>query len=289
MFCNPSRVSVTVLLLAVAYGQAPARPRFEVASIKPSLSPAERRAQGLALPRSITDAARLQAYTNLRSLIRRAYKLETYQELTGPEWMDEAWFEVVAKLPQGATQEQVPEMLQAQLAERFKLVVRRGSKEGAAYILTLGKDGPKLKEAAPDAGPDSMWAPSAAGQTAIFGTRTANGRLFYSQRSGIFVMDANKITLPELASFLGKELGLPVLDRTGLKGLYEVSMPVPGEWLRNAMQPRNTSDTSAPQASDPAGVSIFKSVEGLGLRLDRGRAQMESLAVDGLEKVPAEN
>lgn len=122
------RWPAAVLFLSLAYAQGPGGPRFDVASIKPSLSPAERRAQGQPQPRSVTDGARLQMYTSMAALLRRAYKLESYQKLIGPDWMDATWYEVAATLPSGATQDQIPEMLQALLVDRFKLAVRRESK-----------------------------------------------------------------------------------------------------------------------------------------------------------------
>ena len=87
---------------------------------------------------------------SLADLIRVAYRVKPYQ-LSGPDWMTAERFDVLAKMPEGATREQVPEMLKALLAEPFKLAVHRESKEHAVYALVVGKGGPKLKESAPDA------------------------------------------------------------------------------------------------------------------------------------------
>ena len=181
-----------------------------------------------------------------------------------------------AKLPNGATQEQVPGMLQALLAERFQLAVKWEGKEQPVYLLTVGKDGPKLKEAAADAGPDSHWEPMAGGRSPILLSGTAEGRRAYSRLNGKIIFDANRISLAELASAMGKEVGQPVLDRTGLKGFYEVSVVVPGMWLHGA-------------DSDPSGANIFKSVEGLGLVLEKSKASIDNLVVEHVAKVPTEN
>src|SRR6185437_10301848 len=64
-----------------------------------------------------------------------------------PDWIEQARFDIVAKLPEGTTQDQIPEMLVALLADRFKLTVHRENKEHAIYALVAGKNGPKLKPA----------------------------------------------------------------------------------------------------------------------------------------------
>src|SRR5580692_9164518 len=96
-----------ILLLYLAF----AGPHFEVASVKLAPSPAEWRAQGQTPPRPINDAAHYQTYGTLLLLIRSAYRLERYQTLTGPDWMSTTWVQIAAQMPEGATKEQIPEML----------------------------------------------------------------------------------------------------------------------------------------------------------------------------------
>src|SRR5205814_5568237 len=81
----------------------------------------------------------------------------------GPDSMKSQRFDILAKMPEGATKEQVPEMLQALLAERFQLKVHRENREQSIYALVVGKGGPKLKEAAPD--PETPPAPAPGGIT----------------------------------------------------------------------------------------------------------------------------
>src|ERR1039458_5970133 len=87
---------------------------------------------------------------SLKRLILTAYKLKPYQ-VSGPDWMDSVRFDILSKIPEGGTKDQVPEMLQALLAERFKLTAHRETKEQPVYGLVVGKDGPKLKPSVPDA------------------------------------------------------------------------------------------------------------------------------------------
>ncbi len=99
-----------------------AGPAFEVASVKPA-APLDR-SQMLSGQMHVgmkIDAARVDiGGMSLADLIRVAYRVKPYQ-VSGPDWMAPERFDVLAKMPEGATREQVPEMLQALLAERFKL------------------------------------------------------------------------------------------------------------------------------------------------------------------------
>src|SRR5690242_10517264 len=123
--------------------QSPQAPAFEVASVKPA-APQE---AGKVAIRLGGDAGRIN-YTNvsLKDVVARAYKMKPYQ-ISGPSWMDSERYDITAKIPEGATQDQVPAMLQALLTERFKMTVRKESKEQPIYALVLGKSGSKLKKA----------------------------------------------------------------------------------------------------------------------------------------------
>jgi uncharacterized protein (TIGR03435 family) len=128
-----------------------AGPAFEVASIKPAapLNPGMLASGQTHLGMKI-DGSRVDIrYISLGALIRMAYRVRTDQ-LSGPDWMNAERWDILAKLPEGASTSQVPEMLQALLAERFKLTLHRESVERGVYALVVGKNGPKLKEAAPD-------------------------------------------------------------------------------------------------------------------------------------------
>src|ERR1700722_15101648 len=149
------------LILAVAFAAAlfaQRGPTFEVASIKPAATPTmpDRMAGKIRIGMNI-DGARVDiGFLSLADLIRTAYRVKQYQ-ISGPNWISSERWDILATLPEGASRDQVPEMLQTLLAERFGLKVNKESKEQAIFALVVGKNGPKLKEAAPD--PD---APSAA-------------------------------------------------------------------------------------------------------------------------------
>jgi uncharacterized protein (TIGR03435 family) len=265
---------------------------FEVASVKPSPSIAELRTRGIA-PHWIVNDIRLDLnQAPLNTLIQMAYKVESYQ-LSGPEWLATTRFDIVAKLPDGATKAQVPEMLQALLADRFKLAVHRESKEQTVYALLAGNDGPKLKEAAPDGSCPAR--PSTGGRVLLF-RRQPDGvdslcPETQSMLNGKRVFEADQITTHRLALVLIPYVDAPVVDMTGLKGFYRIAFDVGVSsavtaGARGGLAP---AGDSAAQASDPSGVSIFKSVEALGLRMEKRKMPVEHLVIDHLEKAPTEN
>src|SRR5215831_18754295 len=121
---------------ALAMAQnAPAKLQFEVVSV--------RMVQG-ADPSQVTAGLRMDgaqahfASLSLKNLIARAYG-DQGSLVSGPDWISSQRYDVNAKLPDGATSDQVPEMLQSMLAERFGLKFHRESKETAAYALVSGK------------------------------------------------------------------------------------------------------------------------------------------------------
>ena len=146
------KFAVFGLWAAAGFGQvAPVPLAFEVASVKPSapLDMAALRA-GTAHLGTRVDAARVDIGTiSLFRLICTAYRLRPYQ-VTGPDWMKTTMFDIQAKIPEGASVDMIPEMLQTLLVERFGLKVRRDSKEQPVYALVVGPGGPKMKESAPE-------------------------------------------------------------------------------------------------------------------------------------------
>src|SRR5215470_18005259 len=147
-----------LLLPSLMFSQAATALSFEVASIKPSqeITPALGKAviaSGKLHIGMSVDAARVEiGFMSLADLIPIAFAVKPYQ-VSGPEWMKVQRFDILAKMPDGATKEQVPEMLQALLGERFKLKVHRENRDYAVYGLVVGKGGSKLKETPPDTDP----------------------------------------------------------------------------------------------------------------------------------------
>jgi uncharacterized protein (TIGR03435 family) len=274
-----------------------AQPKFEVASIKPSMNPREARLAGVPLHAGtrIDDARVDMGSASLLMLIATAYKVEPYQ-ITGPDWMGTTRFDILAKIPDGVSKAQVPEMIRALLEERFGLVARRETKDQPVYVLVARKGGIKLKQTDPDAKPSDLPFPNGLGGRIILVRGGGPGEWrTYSKLDEQIVFDALKITMPEFARAMMAYVDVPVLDKTDLPGSYDVvAMPVPGgpNLNRQAATPGRAGgggDLPPAEASIPSGVSIFKSVEKLGLKLEKRTAPLERIVVDHLEKTPTGN
>jgi len=145
-----------VFLFRAGYGQAPEQSAsqiaFEVASVKPFDRSAPR--SGPVVVGAISggpgtaDPNRIQAgAVTVQILLRTAYGVQTDQ-ISGPSWLPDNLYQIVATVPTGATREQVNVMLQNLLADRFKMVIHREKRSFQTWDLVIAKNGPKLKEAA---------------------------------------------------------------------------------------------------------------------------------------------
>jgi uncharacterized protein (TIGR03435 family) len=246
---KPVAQVVCCLALAAACAGQIARPAFEVASIRPSAPPADGRLNG----QVIRSPGRISySYASLQNLLAQAYRIKNFQ-ISGPVWLDSEHFDIEAKLPAGATDDQLPAMLQALLEDRFKLAFHRESRVMSAYILLPAKGGPKLK---------------AVDDTQPGGVQTTMGPL----RRHI----SGKVNMPYLAGLLANMLDRPVVDMTEIEGIYDVDL----EW-----SPEVDGASQLPDAP-----SLFAALqEKLGLRLESRRTPVDIYVIDHLERVPSEN
>jgi uncharacterized protein (TIGR03435 family) len=220
----------------------------------------------------------------LKFVIQRAYQVEAYQ-ISGPDWLVTAHFDILAKLPAGATKEQIPEMLQSLLADRFGLVVHREPKEQPIYALIVGKDGPKLKAAESNNQLDETFMN---GRSIVMKTATPDGDGFWtttmarSEPGGGTVFDGPRITMAAFARTLQSYVDFPVMDMTALNGPFHVRLDVPVRSRLAGLSPAVTPDPTVE-------VTIFSSVQKLGLALEKRKVPVENLVIDHVEKVPTEN
>jgi uncharacterized protein (TIGR03435 family) len=267
------------IIMAVVAGLCQSQTRFEGASVKPSPTPPTHRAY------TMNDGTVDLGAISLKILIQIAYRMQPYQ-VTSPEWMATTRFDILAKLPAGANKTHIPEMLQALLADRFGLAAHRESKEQQVYALMVGRDGPKLKEGAADNQRADM-AAFTNGRRIVNRHITEDGFWSVSLFNGRKVFDAPRITMPELGRMLMPYVEDPVIDMTGLKGVWQVAdLEVPREVSLPAMLA--SMGISVPRQV-PEGVSIFASVQKLGLMLEHRKASIEHLVVNHAEKIPTEN
>jgi uncharacterized protein (TIGR03435 family) len=309
---------VLVLAAGALWGQAgPAALAFEVATIKlaPPMNPSMIASGKLHVGMKV-DAARVDiGFFSLADLIRTAYRVKAYQ-VSVPDWISGQRYDILAKMPDGATKEQVPEMLQALLAERFKLTIHRDSKDHSVYALVVGKGGPKLKESVPEpeapAGEKEkpgMVVGQGESQVRISGNPGSGNMVLNNAQTGTtrmsmgpngtMHMEASKVSMANFAEMLSRFVDRPVVDMTDLKGSYQIALDLSMDDIRNVARTAGVAvpgmvpgaepgKLPADAASDPGG-SIFASVQQLGLKLDARKTAMDTIIVDHVEKTPTEN
>jgi len=191
---------------------------------------------------------------SLADCIRFAYGLTSDSQLSGPNWIKskEVRYDIIAKVPPGTSREQTNKMMQALLAERFKLTLHLDKRELAYFALVVAKGGSKLR-------------------TATDGPATPPSGI-----QGQFRIVSNSMPMSVVASLLSRYMRAFVVDQTGLDGPLEVKLV----W---------TPD-DRPVPDDERGPSVFTAVtEQLGLKLESRKGPMEVLIVDHAEQTPSEN
>jgi len=172
--------------------------------------------------------------STLRTMVRTAFDVQEYQVAGGPDWADRLRFDIEARHRGSVARPEVLRMLQGLLADRFQLVTRRESREGATYDLVRVTGGRSLP-AAPDSTPANV-------------------------RPGSY---SGRRTLAQLAQYLGGIVNRPVVDRTGLTGIYDLQLTFAAD-LRDADKP-----------------TIFAALqEQLGLRLEPARGPVDTIMIE---------
>ena len=182
-----------------------------------------------------------------------AYGVGPHEISGGPDWLDAERFVISAKSAQPADgDEELMVLLQDLLADRFKLTLHRETRTMPAFVLDVARNGPKLEKASPG------------------GTNTT------TSNTGIMI-EAHSANLDSFARILARKMDLPVVNHTGLEGIFDFKL----HW---------TPDTTRPQAgSAPEWPSIFTAIqEQLGLRLRSQKAPVQVLVIDHAER-PSEN
>jgi len=303
-------VSTSLLFVTAAFGQTPLS--FEVASVKKAepLSVNMAMSGKMNLGMVIDNAQVTVKSMSIAELMRVAYKVKPFQ-ISGPEWLPAERYSITAKMPPGATRDQVPEMLQSLLAERFKLAFHRETKEQSVYALTVMKSGLKLQESAPDegaagTGPGGPAAPLAptpsdggaqvrAQVTSDSGgsvnSSSINGNIKMLPRENGMRIDVTKMNATGMVDLLWRFLDHPIVDATDLKGRYDFTLDVGfGDMLALARAAgMNVPIQAPPGAMDPGNSSVFTAIQQYGLKLEPRKAPINMLIIDHVEKTPSDN
>ena len=285
-----SCIAAPVLVFSVAtLVCAQTKPAFEAASIRPApVQPSDFNV-GLRV-----DGAQARfTYLSLKSYISRAYRVRISQ-IVGPDWLDGERFDVAAKLPDGATPAQIPEMLQGLLEERFHLMIHRDMKEFPVYALETAKGGIRLTGLPPGTGPTPADAVNVTvtGTSAGVGYNFGNGStLMFSQHG----LEAQKVSMRDLAETLSWYLDRPVVDMTGLKGNYDLLWDISAEDYR-AMSIRAgvvagvvIPSSILAELDKPWGDSLHGALSKVGLTLASRKSLLEVVVIDSIDKKPAGN
>lgn len=258
-----------ILTVAILTGQD--QPKFETASVK--------RMERSIIHNSLGPGIVTFRGDPLRIVLAEAFQVKGYQ-IAGPSWLDEDCFEIVAKMPEGATSVQIPAMLQALLAERFKLVAHKENRPRPVYALVVDKGGPKFKEA------DLTFRRGSLRPGQVMFRSTVDTQGF-----------KGAMTIARVAQFLSYRLDRPVQDFTGLNGTYDIDLA----WVHDPTIERRASGTT--YAADTAALgdtrtdlpapptaTLFTAIrESLGLKLESRNEPVEMLVIDRIERVPTAN
>jgi bla regulator protein blaR1 len=260
---------------------------FDVASIKPNKS-------GSNMVRMMVRPDGLSAMgATLQMLIQSAYGVQDFQVAGGPKWADADRYDIEAKMDSSQVEKlqtlspdqrwlETRHMLQALLANRFKLVLHRETKELPGYALVIAKNGTKLHDAKPgDTYPNGLKGPDGHSGEGLMMMRGNGGPL-----------TGQGVTIAGLVQTLSRQLGGTILDETGLTGKYDFTLQWAPDERTGPMSAATQGGGSRPEDAPPAdssGPSIFTAIqEQLGLKLEPRKVPVEILVIDHAEP-PSEN
>jgi uncharacterized protein (TIGR03435 family) len=222
--------------------------KFEVASLKSN----QTGSQEVSL--NLRPGPRFAA-TNIpfRLLLRLAFRpLQDSLILGIPAWINSDRFDVDARAEEPLSSDELGPALLSLLEERCQLRTHRESRELPVYLLSVAKGGPKMKNDDP---------PS-----------TYGGNTFGSV--GNLPLYARPIS--QLVTFLSPQLDRPVVDKTNLKGYYDIEL---------RFTPPYQDGAATPSTRDSTTVTVFTAVqEQLGLKLEAGKAAVEVVVIDSVQK-----
>jgi uncharacterized protein (TIGR03435 family) len=267
------------LVPAAALAQAPA---FEVATVKPAAPDA----RGRFISPGPGGGIRITNMT-LKDMVEFAWNLQPFQLSGGPAWLDSVHYDVVAE-PEAkpgakgrANPDEMRLMLQSLLKDRFQLRIHQDTKELPIYALVLarkdGKLGPDLVESKEGScvkvDPSQPPPPPQPG--------APRPRFCGNMMIGPFSLEAYQHTMAELAPLLSRMVERKVVDQTGLKGNYDISLQFPHD------DPPTAPDAS-PARPDMAAAIFSTFPERLGLKFESTKGPVEVIVIDSAEK-PSDN
>jgi uncharacterized protein (TIGR03435 family) len=204
-------------------------------------------------------------------------------------------FDILAKLPRGATADQIPEMMKALLVDRFKLVYHLEHREQNVDVLVVGKGGLKLDEVSPPAPAPSATPDATASMQTVNGVLTrlntstggrgdSDGYLHTQSRDTIH-WEFSSTTLGGLANQLAEQLQRPVVDMTRLEKRYRVVLNVK---IDTNPPPVKTLADLEDQVADLRN-RFNTELQKVGLQLEMRKVPVDYVVADRVEQTPTVN
>jgi uncharacterized protein (TIGR03435 family) len=291
----PGILLLTAIPLAIHAQSPPASPAFEVASVKPAAPnspPGGRGGPGTPDPSLITYSS-----FPLQIVLLRAFDIKPYQ-LSGPSWISSERYDIRAKLPEGASKEQVPAMFRNLLVERFGMKFHHETRDLPAYEMVIAKGGLKMKESAGVTDLPLEQKSQGEGKPPMLATtKDKEGETQLPEgRKGAIVMglgghlriSARMQSAEDIAQMFGNRAGRPVINKTGLIGTYDFNLNFSPD---NSPGGTAVNSSGAPLAElkDDAPPPFLVAIESLGLKLIPVKVPTDVIVIDHIEKVPTEN
>ena len=178
--------------------------------------------------------------------------MQQFQVAGGPRWVGVDRFDIAARMPAGQPPELWPVMLQELLASRFRLVLRRATRETDGYALVVAGGAPRL--------------------TAVDASKCAVANSSCGMSASPTQIVATGQSMDQLATRLSRSIGQTVVNRTGVTGIYDFTV----QW---------TQDEPFREPGATASPAIFTALtEHLGLRLRSQRIPVEALIIESVER-----
>ncbi len=315
---------------AAAWAQKAEGPTFVVASIKPA-APMEpgRMMMGMRGGPGTTSPGQINITNmNVRDLMADAFDVKSYQ-ITGPDYIDSQRFDIIAKIPAGATKDDARVMMQNLLKERFGLTLHHETKDMSMYALVVAKGGSKLKESdaqpaeapgqqpgagGPDGPPPGPPPPPKIGKDGMPELPAAMrrpGNMMMMMMPGRMRMQGTAVPISRLVDLLARQYDRPVTDQTGLTKTYDITldfapegmggrgMPMPPPGMGPGARVGDGGGGGAIGGGDAGPVRMPEGGEAatlanalqeqLGLKLEPKKGPVDMLVIDHVEKTPTEN
>jgi uncharacterized protein (TIGR03435 family) len=275
------RLLLVIAALSALPIQAQSGPAFDVISVKATKSDDMRRFGIQFLPGGRFVATNCPLFM----MVAIAYNVpfQSSRLTGGPDWLRSARFDVEATAPKGSISpgssargraDQLRLMLQALLADRFKLTIHRETKESALYAIIVGKNGPKLEKASIEEKDCPEGAVSNGVSCHTFGGGQGRG------------LHGQAVDMSDLALYVANWTDHPVVDRTGLTSLYRIDTR---PWIPLRPGPPPAAGAKGEDGSDLADLpSLFGVFEQLGLKLEPQKGPIEFLTIEHADR-PSEN